>query len=417
MRLKALTVVLAATAFLFLTAGDSLAGGPAGGGPAGGDFRAKFTKYYKGNNFYVLVTLVKKSKEIMPGEIEALLEEADDPGKSFNEKMELLDLASAMATMYKHWHGGGDDLIAKVEAMQRREKKKEDARLAKLNRWKKEESFLGNIVMQSSLAKMEAEGLTPALFPHWLHRIWYDCAACHDSVFPMKRETAVTHAAMDGGKLCGACHNGETAFNTTEECARCHVAGKPGAEALYRPTKKGVDHERIKAVAERVGAKWDYEKLPDGKLPTDKYKFIDWLKLKADGVIDPKPSLHGTESREVRDNVILFESNNSFLKNTLFNHRVHSQWIKCSSCHPSIFKDELGANVILMSEMSKGKNCGRCHGKVAFTFADCLRCHNQPKDKPVEGVLFRPKDAPPAEPIPGLPAETPAAPAPASPAR
>jgi len=61
----------------------------------------------------------------------------------------------------------------------------------------------------------------------------------------------------------------------------------------------------------------------------------------------------------------------------LFDHQVHSDWIKCSTCHPAIFRDELGGNMIKMTDMAKGRFCGHCHGKVSFTFADCLRCHKK----------------------------------------
>jgi hypothetical protein len=51
----------------------------------------------------------------------------------------------------------------------------------------------------------------------------------------------------------------------------------------------------------------------------------------------------------------------------------------------------LGGNEIIKVEMSRGKFCGYCHGKVSFTFADCLRCHTQPKGEMPEGVLIRNK--------------------------
>jgi c(7)-type cytochrome triheme protein len=56
-----------------------------------------------------------------------------------------------------------------------------------------------------------------------------------------------------------------------------------------------------------------------------------------------------------------------------------------------VFKDELGGNDVKMLEISRGNFCGHCHGKVSFTFADCLRCHNQAKGEAPEGVLTRKK--------------------------
>jgi c(7)-type cytochrome triheme protein len=64
----------------------------------------------------------------------------------------------------------------------------------------------------------------PAFFPHWVHRARYRCDACHDSLFEMKRGvTPVSMALIAEGKACGACHNGNQAFDDGfENCARCH---------------------------------------------------------------------------------------------------------------------------------------------------------------------------------------------------
>ncbi len=65
---------------------------------------------------------------------------------------------------------------------------------------------------------------SPAVFPHWVHRIRYACYVCHDDLFSMKRgATPVTMEAIMRGEACGACHNGEVAWAVTfESCPRCH---------------------------------------------------------------------------------------------------------------------------------------------------------------------------------------------------
>ncbi len=53
----------------------------------------------------------------------------------------------------------------------------------------------------------------------------YGCKDCHPGLFSMKKGTAViTMAAMDRGEFCGACHNGKTAFATSnpKKCHECH---------------------------------------------------------------------------------------------------------------------------------------------------------------------------------------------------
>ena len=80
-------------------------------------------------------------------------------------------------------------------------------------------SVLGDVVYSHAGSE---DKLAPAYFPHWVHRIQYKCYACHDDLFPMRRGTAPTMAAMARGESCGACHNGKVAFGV-DTCQRCHV--------------------------------------------------------------------------------------------------------------------------------------------------------------------------------------------------
>jgi len=59
-----------------------------------------------------------------------------------------------------------------------------------------------------------------------------------------------------------------------------------------------------------------------------------------------------------------------------FPHNIHTYWLDCKNCHPSIFPiNDMQLSRISMTEIFKGKFCGRCHGKVAFPVTDCSRCH------------------------------------------
>lgn len=78
----------------------------------------------------------------------------------------------------------------------------------------------------------------PATFPHWVHRIRYQCKACHIERFePAAGANAITMSDIDGGNACGTCHDGATAFDAGfGQCHRCHVTPaetvrEPGAEA------------------------------------------------------------------------------------------------------------------------------------------------------------------------------------------
>ncbi|MDH5535918.1 MAG: cytochrome c3 family protein [Betaproteobacteria bacterium] len=51
------------------------------------------------------------------------------------------------------------------------------------------------------------------------------CDACHTKIFQMKKGTAkITMAAMNKGENCGTCHNGTTAFKSSDpaKCTTCH---------------------------------------------------------------------------------------------------------------------------------------------------------------------------------------------------
>jgi c(7)-type cytochrome triheme protein len=52
--------------------------------------------------------------------------------------------------------------------------------------------------------------------------------------------------------------------------------------------------------------------------------------------------------------------------------------MKCSECHPKIFKMKKGA-AMKMADLNAGKFCGECHnGKKAFkTAGNCAKCHKK----------------------------------------
>lgn len=354
-------------------------------------YRNNFVKLYKGFKYEDLAKLVQKTRDIIPGEVASLIKDGQDAG-TYEEKMYFLDLANTMIYMYSHWHGSNAEMVKyehTIASIIKRESRREKKRIDQLMKWKKEEKFLGNFVMKSKMSKMKSEGLPPVLYPHWVHRIWFKCKVCHETIFEMKRWTNdISHSKFKEGKQCAACHNGSIAFSTDKDadCKRCHLAGTPKAKPLYSTGK--MDHKKIQAVARKVGAEWHPEKLKTGKLPLDRFKYVDWMALINAKVINPVGSLDKDYKDEVRENKILFENRSKSVKNVVFDHGIHTNLIKCSVCHPLIFKEELGSNKMKMTDLAAGKFCGRCHGKVSFTFADCKKCHNQPKNEMVKGALI-----------------------------
>lgn len=76
--------------------------------------------------------------------------------------------------------------------------------------------------------RAEREGVRPVVFPHWFHRIRFQCRVCHYELgFKMRvGSNDVTMNEISEGKFCGACHNNDIAWGA-ERCDLCH-SGKPG---------------------------------------------------------------------------------------------------------------------------------------------------------------------------------------------
>jgi c(7)-type cytochrome triheme protein len=59
-------------------------------------------------------------------------------------------------------------------------------------------------------------------FSHELHTQLFSCKQCHPGTFGMKKtEKKMTMDSMYAGKYCGSCHNGQSAFSSSE-CRKCH---------------------------------------------------------------------------------------------------------------------------------------------------------------------------------------------------
>lgn len=114
-------------------------------------------------------------------------------------------------------------------------------------------------------------------------------------------------------------------------------------------------------------------------LPKDPAGNVNWTAAVVNGYINPKGSLDAAVEEEPPLHLNIFiEAKVPLMANVMFPHSIHTYWLSCNNCHPKIFIPEAGANPISMDEIFKGQWCGRCHGKVAFTFwprENCVRCH------------------------------------------
>ncbi len=115
-------------------------------------------------------------------------------------------------------------------------------------------------------------------------------------------------------------------------------------------------------------------------IPEGQWGEVDWMQAIVNGVIDPHASLNGKGSMELLDlDIILTNTKN--MHHVRFPHISHTRWLACSNCHPDIFIPKKGANVMTMNDIFKGRFCGTCHGRVAFSVYICQRCHSVAHDK------------------------------------
>ena len=86
----------------------------------------------------------------------------------------------------------------------------------------------GDVVLNK---RAEKNGQRPVVFPHWFHRIRYQCKICHSELdFTMRAtDNDVLMSDIINGKLCGKCHNGTIAWGA-DRCELCH-SGKPGLKS------------------------------------------------------------------------------------------------------------------------------------------------------------------------------------------
>ena len=128
----------------------------------------------------------------------------------------------------------------------------------------------------------------------------------------------------------------------------------------------------------------DFVRIYDA-LPRDEDRKVDWERAVNEGFINPAGSINGGDADErIMDLRVVVKFDDMLIKDVVFSHKVHTYWLDCKSCHPGLFKPEVGSNPMTMQDIRDGKYCGLCHGMVAFPTniidapnfrANCLRCH------------------------------------------
>ncbi|MBI5599055.1 MAG: hypothetical protein HY890_04885 [Deltaproteobacteria bacterium] len=134
----------------------------------------------------------------------------------------------------------------------------------------------------------------------------------------------------------------------------------------------------------RAGQGWHPKALAESTLPKDKYGLINWVESVKTNMIRPRASIDPKEEEMPPMELdIIIEAKSDYVNDVKYPHWIHTYWLKCEICHDTkggaMFIPQKGANNMSMLGIGEGKWCGRCHGKVSFPLADCLRCHTVPK--------------------------------------
>lgn len=133
-------------------------------------------------------------------------------------------------------------------------------------------------------------------------------------------------------------------------------------------------------IYDRSGPAYDLLQRADTALadfPLDREGNVDWVRALRSGRIAPRISIAGggqmpTDPREI------VMRNTREMPAVVFPHQAHTEWLACDNCHEGIFIAKQGANTITMDDIFRGRYCGVCHDKVAFSTYVCDRCHSVP---------------------------------------
>jgi len=106
---------------------------------------------------------------------------------------------------------------------------------------------------------------------------------------------------------------------------------------------------------------------------------VDWVAALDKGDIAPRYDRVDLDVKPIIMDLNIVREVKGSMPDVVYPHKQHTEWLDCSNCHPAIFLPQKGANPMSMAGILLGKQCGVCHGKVAFPVSDCRRCHSGKK--------------------------------------
>jgi c(7)-type cytochrome triheme protein len=106
---------------------------------------------------------------------------------------------------------------------------------------------------------------------------------------------------------------------------------------------------------------------------------VDWVKALDGKAIAPRWDRQDAAAAAIVMDLNIVREVKGSMPDVVYPHKQHTEWLDCSNCHPAIFVPQKGANQISMASILLGRQCGVCHGKVAFPVSECRLCHSRKK--------------------------------------
>jgi c(7)-type cytochrome triheme protein len=152
---------------------------------------------------------------------------------------------------------------------------------------------------------------------------------------------------------------------------------KPPSERNPPPTEDGIHDPANPGTAVLQPPRESFSTLPKSKSGNR----VDWVEALRKGLIAPRFDLVDPDKQPVVMDLNIVREVKGSMPDVVYPHKQHTEWLDCSNCHPAIFKPQKGANPMSMANILLGKQCGVCHGRVAFPVGECRKCHSGKKTK------------------------------------
>jgi c(7)-type cytochrome triheme protein len=278
--------------------------------------------------------------------------------------------------------------------------------------------FLSVLIFVSGYGRLYASGalshggeivytkpVKSVIFSHKLHAEdrGLSCGMCHSSLFDAialkaQQKSDFNMDSLYKGKYCGACHNGQMAFASNTQCARCHT----GVKGLKAVQETSVEKAEISAPEGFIimgkgvsSVRFSHEKHISFNTCGICHSAGLFPMSKGDTKITMEEIYNGSSCGSCHNGKKAFSSydcnkchekppvphtdltyKNKGIGAVKFSHNVHAPAFKCNECHKKLFVMKKGGSRMKMDAMYNGKFCGACHnGNTASNVMECDKCH------------------------------------------